>query len=63
MPVYFFEMPKCLFVKLSSRYGSYYILNTFLIENVTKKQMCEKKQIWLSKELYDFKNAVIENPN
>ena len=28
-----------------------------------KKQMCEKNQILSLKELYDFKNAVIENPN
>ena len=38
-------------------------LNTFLIENVLKNQMCEKNQILSLKELYDFKNAVIENPN
>ena len=39
------------------------VLNTFLIENVSKNQMCEKNLILSSKELYDFKNAVIENPN
>ena len=38
-------------------------LNTFLIENVSKKQMCEKNQILSSKKLYDLKNAVIKNPN
>ena len=38
-------------------------LNTFLIENVSKNQMCEKNQILSLNELYDFKNAVIENPN
>ena len=39
------------------------VLNTFLIENVSKNQMCEKNLILSSKELYDFKNPVIENPN
>ena len=37
-------------------------LNTFLIQNVSKNQMCEKNQILSLNELYDFKNAVIENP-
>ena len=37
-------------------------LNTFLIENVSKKQMCEKNQILSSKKWYDFKNEAIENP-
>ena len=59
----FFETPKCLFVKLSSIYGAYYIFKSFLIENVSKNQMCEKNQILSLKELYDFKNATIENPN
>ena len=39
------------------------VLNTFLIENVSKNQMREKNLILSSKELYDFKNPVIENPN
>ena len=63
MPVYFFEMPKCLFVKLSSRFGSYYISKYFFNRKCFKNQMCEKNQILSLKELYDFKNAVIENPN
>ena len=67
-------MRECLFIFLKcqnvslSNYNQYMVviifLNTFLIENVSKIQMCEKKKLILSsKELYDFKNAVIENPN
>ena len=57
---------KCQNVSLSNYYQDLAVitfLNTFLIENVSKNQMCEKNQILSLKELYDFKNAVIENPN
>ena len=60
MPVYFFEMPKCLFVKLSSRYGSYYIFKYFFNTKYFKKtNVKKKKKILSSKELYDFKNLDI----
>ena len=57
---------KCQNVSLSNYHQDMAVitfLNTFLIENVSKNQVCEKNQIWSSKELYDLKNAVIKNPN
>ena len=66
-------MRECLFIFLKGQnvsLSNYHqdmavitFLNTFLIENVSKNQVCEKNQIWSSKELYDLKNAVIKNPN
>ena len=56
---------KCQNVSLSNYHQDLAVitfLNTFLIENVSKNQMCEKNQILSLNELYDFKNAVIENP-
>ena len=64
MPVYSFF--KCQNISLSNYHQDLAVitfLNTFLIENVSKNQMCEKNLILSSNELYDFKNAVIENPN
>ena len=65
-------MRECLFIFLKGQHislSNYHqnmavitSLNTFLIENVSKKQMCEKNQILSSKKLYDFKNEAIENP-
>ena len=63
MPVGFFEMPKCPFVKLSSRYCSYCNLRSFLIAKGLKNQMCEKNHMLASKKFHGFKNANIENPN
>ena len=66
-------MRECLFIFLKGQnvsLSNYHqdmavitFLNTFLIENVSKNQMCEKNQTLSSKKLHDFKNATIENPS